>query len=230
MKNIGIKNIIYLAIAFVLMLGTIGCGEDAVAPQADNLDMSSMSTSDTTDNIGILVLDNVKLLIKDIKLNVANNNHDSTNFKVGPYVLYLDMQSSVNLMSTAYIPAGIYDRIIFKVHKLEPNEVVPDPDFADINGRYSAVVRGTFAGNSFVFKSDKSAHQIVSFPNSLVTSNEGKSNITLQVRPYIWFIKDGVYLDPMDPANMNDIENNIKDNINANFKIFVDNDRNGMPD
>jgi len=230
MKNISIKNILYLAIAFVLMLGTIGCGEDTAAPQADNLDMSSMSTSDTTDNIGILILDTVKILIKDIKLNVANNNQDSTNFKVGPYVLYLNMASNVNLMSTAYIPAGTYDKVAFKIHKLEPGEPLLDPDFEDINGRCSAVVKGRFEGNEFVFKSDKSAHQKISFQGSLIVTDLGKSNITLKIRPYIWFIKNGLYLDPRDPANQNDIENNIKDNINANFKVFIDNDRNGQPD
>lgn len=230
MKNISIKNVVYLAVAFVLMLGTIGCGEDAVAPQADNLDMSSMSTSDTTDNNFILILDTVKILIKDIKLNVAASSQDSTNFKVGPYVLYLNMQSSVNLMSTAYIPAGTYDKVAFKIHKLDPGEVVPDPDFQEGNNRYSAVVKGTYAGVPFVFKSDKSAHQKISFQGSLIVTNLGKSNITLKIRPYIWFIKNGLYLDPRDPANQNDIENNIKDNINANFKVFIDNDRNGQPD
>lgn len=230
MKKSTLKSIFFPIAIFIALLGTIGCGEDALAPQADNLDMSTMSTSDTTDNIGILILDTVKILIKDIKLNVANNNQDSTNFKVGPYVLYLNMASSVNLMSTAYIPAGTYDKVAFKIHKLEPGEPLLDPDFEDINGRYSAVVKGRFEGNEFVFKSDKSAHQKLSFQGSLIISDQGKSNITLKIRPYIWFIKNGLYLDPRDPANLNDIENNIKDNINANFKVFIDNDKNGQPD
>ena len=50
------------------------------------------------------------------------------------------------------------------------------------------------------------------------------------VRPYIWFLKNGAYLDPRDPANSNDIDNNIKDNIKNNFKAFKDDDRNGLPD
>jgi hypothetical protein len=50
------------------------------------------------------------------------------------------------------------------------------------------------------------------------------------VKPYIWFIKNGLYLDPRDTANSNDIDNNIKDNINNNFKAFKDDDKNGLPD
>lgn len=208
-----------------------GCGEDSVTTQADNVDFSSMSTGDSIgSDIGILVLDTVKVLIKDIKLNVANINQDSTNFKVGPYVLYLNMASSVNIISTAYIPPGTYDKVKFDIHKLGDTENPPDPDFADVNGRYSVVVKGRYNGISFIFKSDKSAHQKLTFPGNLQVSASGKSNITLQVKPYIWFIKNGLYLDPTDPANESDIDNNIKDNINNNFKCFVDNDRNGLPD
>lgn len=208
-----------------------GCGEDSVTTQADNVDFSSMSTGDSIgSDIGILVLDTVKVLIKDIKLNVANINQDSTNFKVGPYVLYLNMASSVNIISTAYIPPGTYDKVKFDIHKLGDTENPPDPDFADVNGRYSVVVKGRYNGISFIFKSDKSAHQKLTFPGNLQVSASGKSNITLQVKPYIWFIKNGLYLDPTDPANESDIDKNIKDNINNNFKCFVDNDRNGLPD
>ena len=222
-------TVLVLFSAFVYFLP--GCGEDSVTTQADNVDISVMSSGDSiNDNIGILVLDTVKILIKDIKLNVANNNQDSTNFKVGPYVLYLNMASSVNIISTAYIPPGTYDKVKFEIHKLADTETPPDPDFVDVNGRYSVVIKGRFNGVSFVFKSNKSAHQKLTFPGNLQVSASGKSNITLQVKPYIWFIKNGLYLDPGDPANESDIDNNIKDNINNNFKCFVVNDRNGLPD
>ena len=219
-------------IALCILAFANGCNQDAVTPtQADNLEFSYMSSGDSVGgDIGILVLDTVKVLIKDIKLNVANSAEDSTNFKVGPYVLYLNMISNVNFISTGFIPEGTYDKVRFQIHKLENSEPVPDPDFEDVNGRYSVVVKGRYAGISFVFKSDKSAHQKITFPGNLHSSLTGRSNITLHVKPYIWFIKNGLYLDPRDPANLNDIENNIKTNINANFKIFVDNDKNGQPD
>ncbi len=222
-----------LPVAALLILAVAnGCNEDStVTAQADNVDFSVMSSGDSVgDNIGILVLDTVKVLIKDIKLNVSNSNEDSTNFKVGPYVLYLNMISNVNIISNAFIPEGTYDKVRFMIHKLGNNEPVPDPDFEDVNGRYSIVVKGRYAGLSFVFKTDRSAHQKLTFPGNLHTSATGRSNITLNIKPYIWFIKNGLYLDPMDAANLNDIDNNIKANINNNFKIFVDNDRNGQPD
>ena len=216
---------------FISMAGIYGCGDSTVAPQADNLSFSSTSSVDSVgDNQNLLILDTVKILIKDIKVKVANNNEDSTNFKVGPFVLFLNLSGSVNQISSAIIPAGNYKKVKFEIHKLEDAEAIPDPEFADANGRYSVIIKGTYLGVYFVYKSSKSAHQILQFPLDIPLSAAVLTNISLIVRPYIWFIKNDAYMNPLDPANSNDIDNNIKDNIKNNFKAFKDNDRNGIPD
>ncbi|MBN1633327.1 MAG: hypothetical protein JW917_04090 [Ignavibacteria bacterium] len=224
-------GVLILAILFSAA-GFYGCNESSTNPtQSDNLIFSSMSSTDSIgDSQNILILDTVKILIQDIKLNVANNNQDSVNFKVGPYVLFLNLTAGVTTISSAIIPAGEYQKIKFEIHKLNDNEPVPDPEFADNNGRYSVIVKGWYLGNYFIYKSTKSAHQILNFPSSMPITTEYVSNITLHVKPYIWFISNGVYLDPGVAANSNDIDNNIKNNINNNFKAFRDNDRNGVPD
>lgn len=214
------------------LAGFYGCNDSSTnSAQTDNLSFGSMSSLDSIgDSQNILILDTVKILIKDIKLNVANNNGDSTNFKVGPFVIFLDMRPTFRTISTSLIMPGEYNKIIFEIHKLADIEEIPDPEFADANGRYSVIVKGWYLGNYFVYKSTKSAHQILQFPKTLPISLSYYTNITLIVKPYIWFIKNGGWLNPMDPANSNDIDNNIKDNINHNFKAFKDNDKNGTPD
>ncbi|HEY5123987.1 MAG TPA: hypothetical protein VIK14_09655, partial [Ignavibacteria bacterium] len=182
-----------------------------------------------TDISNILILDTVKILLKDIKLNVASTG-DSSNFKVGPYVLFLNLTSNVNSIGTGYIPAGSYDKIQFEVHKLETNETPPDPDFRDSVGNYSVVVKGRFNGTPFVYKSTKSAKQKINYTTIVTLYTETKTNVTLLIRPQIWFIKDNDYLDPTNPVNWNDIDNNIKDNIKGNFKAFRDNNKDGIPD
>lgn len=231
------KSIKMLFILF-FVLGSFtlftGCS-DTVDSEAPNVDISL--TSDTVTGISgsnpqstILVLNDVKVLLKDIKLNVANDpNKEVGNFKVGPFVILLNLQSNINIISSTYIPQGTYDKVKFEIHKLEPNETPPDTAFADVNGRYSVVVGGTYDGIPFYFKTDASAHQKLTFPNNLVVS-ENYSNITLKVSPYMWFVENNVILDPNVPGNKSIIDNNIKTNINNNFKIFVDNDRNGTPD
>ncbi len=223
---------VLLVTAFISMAAIYGCGDSTTTPtQADNLSFSGVSSDDSVgDAQNYLILDTVKILIKDIKIKYANTSDDSTDFKVGPFVLFLNLTSSVNVISTGIVPAGNYRKVKFEIHKLQDAEAIPDPEFADANGRYSVIVKGKYFGNYFVYKSTKSAHQILNFPSDIGVAADRSTNLTLLVKPYIWFIKDGAYLDPFNPDNANDIDNNIKDNINNNFKAFRDNDKNGLED
>ncbi len=223
---------IFIIIFLLLVSATFySCNNNSTNSAIDNFELSYTSSRDTvlTDVSNILILDTVKILLKDIKLNVASSN-DSSNFKVGPYVLFLNLTSNVNTIGSGYIPAGNYDKIKFEVHKLETTETPPDPEFRDSLGNYSAVVKGRFNGTRFVYKSTKSAKQIINYPTIVTLYTESITNVTLLIRPQIWFIKNNDYLDPNNQANWNDIDNNIKDNINQNFKAFRDNNKDGIPD
>lgn len=222
------------ALTFAVIFTTAllySCSDSSVTNQTDNFNISLMGSQDSAgDSQNILILDTVKILIEDIKLNVSNSNHDSTNFKVGPYILFLDLRSGINQISSAAIPDGQYDKVKFEIHKLNDNETISDPEFADVNGRYSVIVKGRYLGNYFVYRSSKSAHQILNFPVNISVNSETSTNVTLVVKPYIWFISNDVYLDPGNPANSNDIDNNIKNNFKNCLKAFKDDDRNGIPD
>ena len=225
--------------AFVLsLLGFNSCSDNSsfdnmvshgMDSRNGNVELSYVSPRHIRDNSGVLTLDTAKILIKDIKLNVANSTGEK-NFKTGPFVLDLVASSTLLMIGSAYIPVGTYDKVNFKIHKLNPNEPAPDPDFVDGNGRYSVVVKGWYNGNHFIFRSDKTASQKLTFRNSLVVT-ETTSNITLQIQPYMWFLNAAnEYMDPNDPHNRNEIEHNFRDNVNENFKAFQDNDKNGLPD
>src|SRR5436190_10362330 len=154
----------------------------------DNFSVSSTSNKSLVDvSSDTLFLDTVKVLIKNIMLNVAGTVNDSVSFKTGPYVLYLALDSKVNVISTGVVPSKVYDKIIFDFHKLETTEPVPDPDFADGNGRYSIVIKGRFNGGSFIFKSDMSTTQKVTFPLAITVSS-AYTNVTIAVSPFMWFL------------------------------------------
>ena len=127
-------------------------------------------------------------------------------------------------------PAGTYDKIRFEVHKADTNEVITDPEFIDSLGRYSLIAKGSFNGSRFVYKSKLSCWKLLQFQNPTTVSNSETTNITLLIRPYIWFLYNGAYLDPGVPGNANAIDNNIRNNLNHGFNAFRDNDRNGVPD
>jgi hypothetical protein len=240
-KVISTKPLI-LAAFILTLLGFNSCSDNPgsgniVSPSPSSRDgaidlsySSSPRSQNFLDNSGDLVLDTAKVLIKDIKLNVANSNQQH-NFKTGPYVLYLNMQATpVIWLGTSYIPIGTYDKVIFKIHKLNPNEPVLDPDFAEGQRRFSVVVKGRYNGNAFIFKSDRTALQQLTFRDSLVVTGTN-SNITIQAGPYMWFLNAAnEYMNPDDPQNRNEIEHNIMENIRQNFRAFQDNDKNGKPD
>ncbi len=229
LKTISITLALVAALGISLLTMNSCSKDNTVTPAGNNVELSYISSAGIADASGTLVLDTVKILLKDIKLNVASSS-DTTNFKAGPYVLYLNLNSRVNTIGSEFIRVGTYDKIQFEVHKLSDSEPIPDPDFTEGSARFSVVVKGTYNGVRFVFKSDKSAKQKISFPSSLIVT-ETTSNVTLIVRPYIWFLdSSNGYLDPGNPANRNEIENNIKDNIKASFKSCRDNNKDGVPD
>ena len=222
-------RVLALFFAIVTLMLVQGCKSDEVVTQAsDNTQISMMSSPGVTDQapINTLVLDSVKVLIKNIKLIVSAASDDSVNFKTGPFVVKLNLNSSVNLFTTALIPEGTYDKVKFEIHKLEDSEVGIDTAFSFAGGRYSVVVYGKFNLIPFIYRSTKSAHQKINFGSTVGINSTSKSNITLKVQPYTWFWTGSDYLDPLNVSNENDIDNNIK----ASFKAFKDNDRNGIPD
>ncbi len=204
-----------------------GCKDSVVSPAADNVEISVFSTTGLVaeNSSATIVLDSIKVLIKDIKLNVSGNS-DTSNIKTGPFVVSLNPNSSVNIISSALIPNGSYDRVKFEIHKLEDADGAIDPIFSFGGGKYSAVVYGKYNGTAFIYRSDKSAKEILSFTPPAVVNSTTKSNVTLKVQPYTWFWNGSDYMDPTLSSNANNIDNNIK----ASFKAFKDNDHNGIGD
>lgn len=217
-----------------LSLGVIvtGCKDDSSSPEQKN----QVSVSIYTDHSFVaktladsLVIDSVKVLIKSVKFKPAANN-DSVDIKIGPMVVNLSVNNSVNLVGINSIPAGTYDRVRFRIHKPEGSETVTDPEFitgASESERFSVIVKGKFNGTAFVYRSKKSAEQFVNFQSPLTVTETGTENITLVVNPYTWFKKNNALLNPSLAANENDIDNNIKTSF---FRAYKDSNKDGKQD
>lgn len=207
--------------------------DDAGISTNDTFELSTWGTQDSTLFDNAIILDTVKFLMKDIKMNVSHTN-DSNNFKTGPIVVYIKT-GGITSLGNAELPVGSYDKIKFEIHKLTSTETPPDPEFAD-SLLYSVVVKGRWQDSSgtypFIFKTDANAHQILAFPDSLVIATGVIQNVTILAKPYMWFYDNstGKWLSPFDEGNRQIINNNIKNNVNSNLRAFRDNDRNGQPD
>jgi hypothetical protein len=182
--------------------------------------LSSLTYKISDDNIQI---DNIKILFRDIRIKNQSGNEEM-NIKAGPFVVNLNLNGKTKDFAVGNVPSGIYDRIRFRVHTLEDSETPPDPEFKEGNLRYSVIVKGKYNSVPFVYKSKKSAHKDLKLEIPILVIDNSTANLTITVNPFNWFYKDNVLLDPNDPANENDIDNNIKHSFK---KCFRDDDRNG---
>lgn len=185
-----------------------------------------------------LVLSEVKILIRDIKLehedgedfesdSQSEGDDQEEYIKVGPFVVNLNIEGLTTDFAVQGIPAGTYDEIKFKIHKLEASEIPPDPEFINGDERYSVIVKGTYNSVPFIYKSKKSSHQELEFDPPINVEANTSTSLTITVDPYSWFYKDSILLDPSDSANENDIDNNIEKSFK---KAFEDNDDDGEED
>lgn len=224
------KKIILLFLLFTSFTLFISCTDSSNNPQNGENITVSIALHNALNKIGTspIVLDTVKILLKDVKFR--HSTGDSANVSIGPVVVYLNLDGTATEFASGTIAADEYDKIKFRLHKPEPGDVISDPEFTTgLSGefRYSAIVKGTYNGFPFTYRSTKTATQEIIFNNLIVLSSSVKTNVTLSVDVNSWFYKGGLALDPDAAANHNDIDNNIKDSFK---KAFRDTNKDGIAD
>ena len=183
----------------------------------------------------ILEIKEAKVLINDLKIHIKDDDgeggDDGEKIKIGPFVINLLLDSRVTPVAISNIPAGNYIKVKFEIHKLQGNEMPPDPDFADANGRYSVVVRGFYNGVAFTYKSKVTANQKYHLQPPLSVTTTSGYNLTFYASPLMWFIdNNGNILNPMLESNREIIDSIIKNNLKKHIRVFVDNNCDGKPD
>jgi len=211
-----------IILSFIALIFYTGCDSTETT---DGTVSISFSPSNITQKISddTIQFDTVKVLLRDIKIKNQSGN-DEMNIKVGPFVVYLNLAGMTTDFAVNNVPPGSYDRIRFRVHTLEDSETPPDAEFKDGSLRYSVIVKGMYNSVPFIYKSKKSAHQDLKLETPLQVADNSTANLTITVDPPNWFYKDNVLMDPNDPANENDINNNIEHSFK---KCFRDDDKDG---
>ena len=214
------KSLSFL-IAFIALFMIDGCKDNILTPHSNNFEVSTLSSPNLSDVPPVMTIDSIKMLISDIKLTIAGN-HDSLEFKTGPFMLRLDPNFSVITFSSGFIPEGSYENIKFEVHK-PSNEEVTDTIFTN-GGKYSVFVYGSYNTEPFTYRSSNSAKLQLNFYYPAFVSDSGTTNITLVVKPYFWFFNGSNYIDPRVPTNWSQIDYGIKNN----FYAIKDNNHDGI--
>jgi hypothetical protein len=215
MKKNLIRSFVVIASLFAL---TFHAGCDT-AETTDGTVTVSFSPPSSLQKISddTIQLDTVKILLRDIKIKNQSGN-DEMNIKVGPFVVYLNINEITTNFAIGNVPPGSYDRIRFRVHTLEDSETPPDPEFKDGSLRYSVIVKGLYNSIPFVYKSKKSAHQDLKLETMILVTDNSTANLTITVDPLSWFYKDNNIMDPTDQSNKSDIDNNIEHSFKKCFR------------
>jgi hypothetical protein len=222
-----LKGSFYL-IPFLLLGLMIGCNSNSTAPPIGNFSLSIQKAPGPSNAAGsdTLFIDTVKIMMKNVELfsessGEGEEHEDSEEVELGPFVIDLNLNGSVNTIALTNVPEGTYNGVKFEIHRLNRNEASLDSEFIDSTcgeRGYSLIVKGSYFGNPFVYKSRKSFNQHVFFTNPITVTNNGLINVTLTVDPYSWFIKNGTYLDPSDQNNYWLINNLIRSSFQNYFR------------
>jgi len=192
-----------------------------------------------------VILRSVELVVREVELKKVEaaecdsipENADCEEFETGPFLVALPLGAAAATTEiSVQAPLGLFDRLDFDIHKVDAAGEAPfvtaHPGFGDI----SIKVAGTFsqAGtrSDFVFTTDLDASERAFLSPPLTVTGDGTTNVTLRFDVSAWFLNAGKTA-LVNPASANTGQANeglVKDNIEASFEAFRDNDRDGRDD
>jgi hypothetical protein len=224
-------NKLSLFILTPILLFTVSCsvsdsnsgGEKRVAVkmklnQTSTATAKQISSSPTAQSVDSLT--EIKLLVEELELE-STVDEDSLDFEVNDFVASLPLDGSEIEISTANVPAGVYDEFEMEIeHDDDTN--VNDSDFNNESGDgYSIVIKGVYNGEDFMYRSEEDFEIELEFNPPFEINDGSPPSVAINVDPSGWF-KDssGNDLDPTDPANQEQIDENIENS----FEVEEDND------
>jgi hypothetical protein len=128
-----------------------------------------------------------------------------------------------------YIVRDIYTKAKFQIHKAGETETIPDAEFREgtaENQRYSMIIKGTYNGSPFVYRSKQSLEVVINF-NESTNINLKKQNLTIVFNETTWFRNGNTVLNPNTVTNAALIDANIMTSFKSAFK---DDNKDGVPD
>ena len=174
-----------------------------------------ITATPTTQSIDSLT--EVKLLVEELELE-STMDEDSLDFEIDDLVVNLPLDGSAIELSTADVPAGVYDEFEMEI-EYDDDTSVNDPDFvneSDDDDGYSIVIKGVYNGEDFMYRSEEDFEIELEFNPPFEITNSSSPSIAINIDPSGWF-KDssGNDLDPTDPANYEKIDENIENSFDV---------------
>ena len=154
---------------------------------------------------------------------------DCPEVKLDPVLVDLPLDGTTKTDFGASIPAGTYRGIELRIRPVNSSDpggaafLASNPSFDNV----SVHVEGTFNGQPFSYNSSLDAEIEMELSTPVTLASGNGSNFTLFVNVASWFTdSSGNAIDPTNSQNQSTIENQIQ----QSFKVFKDDDANGIPD
>jgi hypothetical protein len=225
LKNLKTLTIFPVLFSLALFAGCDENGGITIPSGATELTVSAISNKGLDNPPAVVVITEVKALIHTVQFEQETNQNNQT-ITFSPFVVHFSTNGSLSEMTTKYIIRDFYTKVKFQIHKPEDNETPSDPEFISGTQRYSFIIKGTYNGNSFTYKSASSENIVINFSKT-ENFELTKTNVTIAFNELGWFKNGSSDLDPNNPQNASMIDNNIRNSFKA---AFLDNDKNGIPD
>lgn len=192
----------------------------------------------------VLVLTKVELVLRDIKFrrqnhdvcdSVANGEDDDSceEFSAGPVLIDLPLDTAVEHQFTITADTGVYGGVELKLHKPEDNGDAADQAFLALHPDFNKIslrVTGTFNGVDFTYTSDLDAEEEFAINPPLVVTEQSDVSVTLKVDVSTWFRSGASLVDPSQALKGGAFEDLVKNNIEASFEAFHDDNHDGQND
>lgn len=163
----------------------------------------------------------VKLLID--KFNLLTDTEAKLQTDVGPLVMsYSSLDGEYNNVvegNIAFEDINTFTAIKLFIDKLGSGESVSDPDFSGSDQNYSIVVRGTYNGTDFFYRSQTSFERQLDFAGPVDLGSDSKTlqiNILTNVNNFMVDPETNEILSPNESSNTAVIDSLLRKSLNVN--------------
>lgn len=192
-----------------------------------------------------IILRSAQVVLREVELkrveaaacDAVEGNGDCEEFETGTTLVSLPLGATATEAVVAVTaPAGMYDKLEFKIHKPESADdaafIAANPNFDGISIRVTGTYSQAGSRSDFTYTSDVDASEEVVLSTPLTVSDGQPANVTLRVDVANWFLNAGGTA-LVNPASGNKGQANegvVRDNIEASFDAFRDDDHDGHDD
>jgi hypothetical protein len=175
-----------------------------------------------------ITLERIRISVKKLQLERVEGTSDEER-ETGPFLIDLageGLSGKVVQLRDLDVEPGTYQEIDFDISKVDLTQAGDDEGLRALAQREaSVIIDGRIDGQPFSFVSSMTVdHEREA---RFEITEDGTQNVTINIDPTGWFTDSGgVRLDPRQDGLRSQIENNIKDSIDA----FDDDDQDGGED